>query len=218
MRSSEWRRITAARRRLRPGDRWELGCDSALPPSAASRRVQAEAYGARCGDGAPSELLMLARSPALRVNDTVSRPSLASDGQSDQQSWTSERMQEQPEKEELKVSLAQLNLRFHNSKPRNGLVPFSEAFRFGGGAKRWVLAKKIMSNMWKTCSTVSETSRQEGLDYMWELRSRYHRSIVNDVTVEIEGKRNSSTQASFSRQTFSHLWSLMLAGGLNKAN
>lgn len=41
-------------------------------PSGSSRRVKAEAYGARCEDDAVSELLMLAHSANLCVNDTTS--------------------------------------------------------------------------------------------------------------------------------------------------
>lgn len=57
---------------VRPRDRWGPECYSALSPSGSSRRVKAEAYGAGCEDDAVSELLMLARSADLCVNDTTS--------------------------------------------------------------------------------------------------------------------------------------------------
>lgn len=65
-------KILAAKHRVRPGDRWGLGCYSAFSPSGFSRRVMAEAYGERCEDDAASELLMLARSAILCVHDTTS--------------------------------------------------------------------------------------------------------------------------------------------------
>lgn len=64
--------ILAAKHSVRPGDRWGLGCYSTLSPAGFSRRVKAEAYGARCEDDAASELLMLAHSAILCVHDTIS--------------------------------------------------------------------------------------------------------------------------------------------------
>lgn len=64
--------ILAAKHSVRPGDRWGLGCYSTLSPSGFSRRVKAEAYGARCEDDAASELVMLAHSAILCVHDTIS--------------------------------------------------------------------------------------------------------------------------------------------------
>lgn len=70
--STKSREILAAKHWVRPGDRWGLGCYSALLPSGFSRWVMAEAYGARCEDDAASELLMLACSAILCVHDTTS--------------------------------------------------------------------------------------------------------------------------------------------------
>lgn len=64
--------ILAAKHSIRPGDRWGLVCYSTLSPSGFSRRVKAEAYGARCENDTASELLMLAHSAILCVHDTIS--------------------------------------------------------------------------------------------------------------------------------------------------
>lgn len=70
--STKWREIPATKHWVRPRDRWGLKCYSAPLPSGSSRRVKAEAYGARCEDDAIFELLMLARHANLCVNDTTS--------------------------------------------------------------------------------------------------------------------------------------------------
>lgn len=144
--------------------------------------------------------------------------------------------QEHPKKEELKVSLAHLSLRFHNSKPRNIPVPFSAAFRFRRRCQKMsffnCISKeyskenniKYLENLFNSIrekSTESSRLRVKAtftvslVDYCeWRNKShQFHVSMLMDHSTDKRPKHVRSVLL-----IFSHLCSLMLANVVNKAN